>query len=151
MTDEREEIYFYSTTDEYGFMSNFAQYPIVVDGKKWATTEHYFQAMKFVGTPHEGEVRAAPTAKEAANRGRDRSRPLRGDWESVKDDVMRRALRAKFEQHEDIRDRLLATGDAKLIEKTSGDYYWGCGKHGTGRNMLGVLLMELRDQLQKEW
>jgi hypothetical protein len=68
----------------------------------------------------------------------------------VKDDVMRRALRAKFEQHEDICDRLLATGEATLIEKTSGDYYWGCGTKGTGRNMLGVLLMELREALQNE-
>lgn len=150
MTDEREVIYFYSTTGEFGFMSNFAHYPIVIDGVKWATTEHYFQAMKFVGTRHEAEVRAAPTPKEAANRGRDRARPLRADWERVKDDVMRRALRAKFEQHEDICDRLLATGEATLIEKTSGDYYWGCGTKGTGRNMLGVLLMELREALQNE-
>jgi hypothetical protein len=148
--DERAAapIYFYSTTDEHGYMSNFARYPIKLKGKRWATTEHYFQAMKFEGTMHEEEVRAASTAKEAASRGRDRARPLRRDWESVKDDVMREAVRAKFEQHSEIAERLLSTGDAKLIEKTTGDHYWGCGTNGTGRNMLGVILMEVREALR---
>jgi ribA/ribD-fused uncharacterized protein len=147
VSDDRAVIYFYSTTDEHGYMSNFARYSIKLAGKRWATTEHYFQAMKFVGTEHEEEVRAAPTAKEAASRGRDRARPLRRDWESVKDGVMLDALRAKFDQHPELAEQLLATGDAKLVEKTTGDYYWGCGSKGTGKNMLGVLLMRLRDEL----
>lgn len=145
--EEPRAIYFYSTTDEHGYMSNFARYSIHLDGKRWATTEHYFQAQKFVGTPHEEEVRAAKTAKEAASRGRERTRPLRRDWESVKDDVMRKAVRAKFDQHPDIAAQLVATGDAKLIEKTTGDHYWGCGTSGAGKNMLGVILMEIRAEL----
>lgn len=145
--EEPRVIYFYSTTDEHGYMSNFARYSIHLDGKRWATTEHYFQAQKFVGTPHEEEVRAAKTPKEAARRGRERTRPLRRDWESVKDDVMRKAVRAKFAQHPEIAAQLLATGDAKLVEKTTGDHYWGCGTSGAGKNMLGVILMEIRAEL----
>ncbi|MBL8678278.1 MAG: NADAR family protein [Myxococcales bacterium] len=147
MVEEPRVIYFYSTTDEHGYMSNFARYSIHLDGKRWATTEHYFQAQKFVGTPHEEEVRAAKTPKEAASRGRERTRPLRRDWESVKDDVMRKAVRAKFAQHPEIAAQLLDTGDAKLVEKTTGDHYWGCGTSGAGKNMLGVILMEIRAEL----
>ena len=82
--------------------------------------------------------------------GRERSRPLRRDWESVKDDIMREAVRQKFTEHEDIRAVLLATGDEELVEKTSGDYYWGCGTDGTGKNMLGQILMEVRAELRDQ-
>lgn len=143
-------IYFYGSQEEYGYMSNFSRHPIVIDGKVWPTTEHYFQAQKFVGTSHESEIRKASGPGEAARMGRDRSRPLRKDWESVKDDVMRVALRAKFTQHEDLRVALLATGTEPLVENTTTDLYWGAGSDGTGKNMLGRLLVELRSQLAKE-
>ena len=61
---------------------------------------------------------------------------------------MRVAVRAKFEQHEELAAKLLSTGNSKLIEKTSGDYYWGCGTNGTGKNMLGVILMQVREELR---
>lgn len=143
-------IYFYSTRDEHGYMSNFSAHSVVLDGKRWATTEHYFQAQKFAGTEHEEHVRKAKSPKQAAEIGRDRNRPLRKDWESVKDDIMRKAVRAKFTQHEDLRQNLLATGEEKLVENTSNDHYWGCGTTGTGKNMLGIILMEIRAELQKE-
>lgn len=54
----------------------------------------------------------------AARMGRDRSKPLRKNWESVKEQVMRKALRAKFEQHAELRALLLATAPAKLVEHT---------------------------------
>jgi N-glycosidase YbiA len=61
---------------------------------------------------------------------------------------MRQALRAKFTQHPDIQKILLETGNEELIENTTKDHYWGCGSTGTGKNMLGKLLMELRDELR---
>ncbi len=82
--------------------------------------------------------------------GRERHRPLRADWESVKEDVMRRALRAKFTAHPELRDLLLGTGDADLVENAPGDYYWGVGKDGSGKNRLGALLVELRAALRRE-
>lgn len=84
----------------------------------------------------------------AARIGRDRSFKIRPDWESARDDVMREALRAKFEQHDDLRALLLSTGDAKIIEHTENDDYWGDGGDGSGANMLGRLLMELCDALR---
>lgn len=63
---------------------------------------------------------------------------------------MLRGLLRKFSTHSDIREMLLSTGDEELVEKAPTDYYWGCGKSGTGRNRLGVLLMEVRKQLRTQ-
>lgn len=80
--------------------------------------------------------------------GRDRKRPLRADWEKVKDDIMRRGVLGKFETHADIRALLLATGNEPIIENAPSDYYWGCGQDGTGQNKLGKILTEVRNLLR---
>ncbi|MEG5137496.1 MULTISPECIES: NADAR family protein [unclassified Microcoleus] len=142
-------IYFYSTRSEYGSFSNFSRHGFELDGEHWPTTEHYFQAQKFPQTEHCDQIRQAKTPKDAAKMGRERSRPLRQDWEQVKDDIMRKAVLRKFETHADIREILLATGEEEIVENAPGDYYWGCGKDGSGKNMLGQILMEVREILRK--
>lgn len=141
-------IYFYSTRGEYGSFSNFSRHGFQLDGEYWPTTEHYFQAQKFPNTPHCDRIRQLKTPKEAANMGRSGQLPLRPDWEQVKDDIMRKAVLCKFETHADIREVLLATGDEEIVENAPGDYYWGCGKDGSGKNMLGQILMEVREILR---
>ena len=84
---------------------------------------------------------------KAAKLGRSRELPLRLDWEQVKDSIMRKAVLAKFSQNEEIKKLLLSTGKEIIIEKTFNDYYWGCGKDGSGKNMLGIILMEVREKL----
>jgi N-glycosidase YbiA len=143
-------INFYGVNDEYGCFSNFSRHRIFLKGKSWFTTEHYFQAMKFEGEPDETEIRLAKSPMIAARMGRSRKRPLRRDWESVKERIMLEALRAKFTQHDDLRAILLATGDAKLVEHTVNDRYWGDGGDGSGKNRLGILLMQVRAELLKE-
>jgi len=118
--------------------------------KVWPTSEHYFQAQKFVGTKHEEEIRNASTPNKSAQWGRDRKRPLRKDWEGVKDQIMFDIVYLKFKQHKHIRKVLLDTGDAYLVEHTANDSYWGDGGDGTGKNMLGKTLMLVRDKLRKE-
>ncbi len=140
-------INFYNVEDTYGCFSNFSRHPITLDGKVWPTSEHYFQAKKFAGTEHEELVRAAPTPKEAAAMGRERFRPLRKDWEEVKEQIMMIALRAKFTQHASIRAELIGTGSAKLVEHTINDNYWGDGGDGSGKNRLGALLERVREEL----
>ncbi len=143
-------ISFYSQREKpYGCFSNFSAHGFELDGAWWPTSEHYFQAQKFAGTPHADEVRQARTPKRAAEMGRQRSRPLRPDWEEVKDDVMRRAVLRKFESHANIRELLLSTGEQLLVENAPNDYYWGCGKDGSGKNMLGRVLMEVRAELRR--
>ncbi len=141
-------INFYSTKGEYGCFSNFSRHSVKLDGEEWPTTEHYFQAQKFKGTSHETEVRKAASPMIAANMGRDRKRPLRADWEQVKDDVMRTAVRAKFTQNKTLHKILLSTDDAVLVEHTENDSYWGDGGDGTGKNMLGKILVEIREELK---
>lgn len=120
-------INFYSVSDEFGCFSNFAPYPVRMDGKLWPTSEHYFQAQKFEDAQHQENIRETKSPMIAARMGRDRKKPLRRDWESVKVGIMREVVRAKFTQHNDLRQILLATGDAKIVEHTANDSYWGDG------------------------
>jgi hypothetical protein len=144
------DIRFYSVSDEYGELSNFAPYPIKLRKKTWPTVEHFFQAQKFAEAKDQEEIRKANTPMIAARLGRDRKRKLRRDWESVKIGVMREAVEAKFRQHDELRALLLATGDAKLVEHTENDDFWGDGGDGKGRNELGRILMAVREQLCQE-
>lgn len=143
-------IRFYRVGDPYGEFSNFAAFPIVLKGRTWPTTEHYFQAQKFSDTQHEEDIRLLKSPMIAARAGRDRKKPLRPDWESVKDTVMAEAVRAKFTQHPRLLELLLSAGDAHLIEHTRNDSYWGDGGDGSGRNGLEQILMSLRAALRKE-
>jgi ribA/ribD-fused uncharacterized protein len=145
-----ESIFFYSTSGEYGCFSNFSPHPIQMKGKTWRTSEHYFQAQKFAGTKHEEEVRKANSPMIAARLGRSRKLPLRRDWESVKVAIMREAVLAKFTQHADLKVILMRTGVAKIVEHTTNDSYWGDGGDGSGKNMLGIILMEVREKLRTE-
>lgn len=151
MSDAEQVIRFYRVSEEYGEFSNFASYAIGIDNKRWPTSEHYFQAQKFLEVAYQEEIREAKSPKIAAELGRSRKRPLRRDWESVKDSVMRKAVLAKFTQHEELKALLLSTGNAKLIEHTEKDSYWGDGGDGSGKNMLGRILMEVREQLRREF
>ncbi|BEL06485.1 NADAR family protein [Actinoplanes sichuanensis] len=144
-------IYFYGADDvPYGCFSNFSSHGFDLDGHWWPTAEHYFQAQKFAGTRQADAIRLAAGPLRAAELGRDRSRPLRRDWERVKDDVMRRAVAAKFTAHDDIRAILLDTGDTEIVEDTGTDHYWGRGRTGTGKNMLGRILMRTRSRLRAD-
>jgi len=144
----RPVIEFYSTREAYGAFSNFAPYPVELDGLRWPTVEHYFQAQKFAGTPHVEAIRLAPSPMVAARMGRSRARPLRPDWDQVKDEIMLRAVRAKFAQHTDLAALLLSTGDALIVERSRRDSYWGDGGDGSGANRLGQTLMQLRAELR---
>jgi ribA/ribD-fused uncharacterized protein len=141
-------IQFYSVSGEYGCFSNFSPHRITLKGKTWPTSEHYFQAQKFAETPDEEEVRQAESPMVAARMGRSRKRSLRKDWEAIKDSIMYEAVLAKFTQHDDLRQVLLATGDGTIVEHTENDRYWGDGGDGSGRNKLGQILMRVREELR---
>eukprot|EP00771_Trimastix_marina_P000945 gnl/Trimastix_PCT/1981.p2 GENE.gnl/Trimastix_PCT/1981~~gnl/Trimastix_PCT/1981.p2 ORF type:complete len:182 (-),score=23.35 gnl/Trimastix_PCT/1981:43-513(-) len=147
----RRTINFYRAGDTWGLFSNFYASPVYLDEKRWPTTEHYFQAQKFLEERYQEEIRRAPKPRDAANLGRRRDWPLRKDWEEIKEDVMERALMAKFTQHNELRAQLLSTGDAHLVEHTTNDRYWGDGGgDGAGRNRLGFLLEKVRGRIVAE-
>jgi len=145
-----DTIYFYSANETYGEFSNFAPYPVSIKKKRWPTTEHYFQAQKFDDAGYREKIRKANSPMIAARLGRSRKVPIRKDWDSRKVNVMYEAVLAKFTQHEALRQMLLDTGDAKIVEHTENDRYWGDGGDGSGKNMLGQILMRVRDALHKD-
>lgn len=138
--------------DAHYYLSNFYENPMKVGGKTFKSNEHFFQASK-AGNPEDFEyVRASSTPSISKKRGREIK--MRGDWDNVKNAIMTQGLRAKFTDPE-LRQRLLDTGDATLIEGNRWhDCYWGrcdCSNHGgDGQNWLGRLLMQLREELRKE-
>ena len=143
-----QKILFYRVSDNYGEFSNFASYSLF-DGKQvWPTSEHYFQAQKFLETDLQEKIRLLNSPIEAAMEGRNKRNPLRSDWENVKDDVMRYAVFEKFKQHPKLQELLLSTGNAEIVEHTKNDSYWGDGGDGSGKNKLGKLLMEVREKLK---
>lgn len=141
-------IYFYTKLDEYGEFSNFSHHGIEMNGLWWPTVEHYFQAQKFEDSEYQEKIRNAASSKQAAELGRSRKLPIRDDWEAVKDELMSQAVLKKFETHEKLAELLLSTGDQDIVENAPGDYYWGCGKDGTGLNKLGHILVKVRSQLR---
>jgi hypothetical protein len=130
-------------------LSNFAHSDIVVRcGFCQATlvartVEHGFQAAKATSCADFHEIIAAGSPRDARTAGR-RIR-LRSDWEAVKESIMLELLYRKYELPR-FRDILLATGDRVLIEDAPWDAYWGAGPDGTGRNVLGRMLMKIREE-----
>ena len=70
------------------------------------------------------------------------------DWENVKDNIMRKAVWAKFNQYQSLKDLLLSTDNDMLVEHTKNDKYWADAGDGTGINMLGLILMEIRNKFR---
>lgn len=128
---------------DYGFLSNFHYSKIEIEGITFLSGEAAFQSFKDL----DKQISFAKlTPAEAKRKGKSVS--LRADWEDVKIRIMYDVTLAKFEQNEDLKQLLLLTGDKQLVE---GNYWndtcWGvCG--GVGSNLLGEILMIVREQLQ---
>lgn len=141
-------IRFYSRSDTHREFSNFAPFGIELDGAFWPTVENYYQAQKFTDPELQKSIRQAakPTlAKSLADKARPVMRP---DWDAVKDAVMYRAVRRKFELHPELKAMLLATGEEELVESAPTDTYWGVGRDGTGLNKLGQIMTRIRNELR---
>jgi N-glycosidase YbiA len=140
-------ILFSSKSVDFGWLSNFSTDGFTLDAVRWPSVEHYYQAQKFAETDAVERIRRAESPLKARKAGQDRSLVPRTDWEAIKEEVMRHALRAKFTQNRRLRDRLVATGDSALVHASGSDLFWGQNAEGEGENRLGVLLMELRATL----
>jgi len=137
-------LYFYS---RHSPLSNFYPAGFCIEGKRYATVEHYFQSMKTMHISSREKIRLAATPRAANYLGQ--RVKLRKSWKRIKEDVMYTALQAKF-ANPIMKQILLRTGERKLIENSPYDGYWGIGRSQHGRNRLGVLLMKLRKELQDD-
>ncbi|CAA2367810.1 Uncharacterized domain COG3236 / GTPcyclohydrolase II [Xylella phage Bacata] len=134
-----------SFTGPHRFLSNFWSVAIAFEGHSYRTVEHAFQAAKTFDEDERRRIRNEPDAGGAKRRGK--TVTLREDWEEVKEDVMRNLLRQKFGT-EPLKSKLLKTGKSKLVEGNWwGDTYWGVCD-GKGKNRLGEILMEVREELR---
>lgn len=149
------EIRFYRASEKpYGAFSNLFRREIEFEGEIFATSEHAYQA----GKPRKPAVRKwileapSPALLAMAAHGL-YYWDITPGWSKTKFDRMRAILREKFTQHEDLRELLVSTGEARLVESATVDNtvnrLWG-EVNGKGKNMLGEMLMELREELKTE-
>lgn len=133
------------------FLSNFFPAEVEYGGVVYPTVEHAFQAAKTDIEDEREEIRTASTPGEAKRLGRKVT--LRADWEKVKESVMEDLVRQKFTRHRPLAAELLDTGDAQLIEGNAwGDTTWGMVEKGgkwSGKNLLGRILMRVREELRR--
>jgi len=147
--DEPVEFYFKLENPYKAFSLSYAS-AFSLDGKVWPTVTHYFQAQKFPTDPvYQETIRTSKRPEEAKKLGKTSDRPVRPDFELYMDDIMRRALAAKFEQNPPLKKLLDDTGNKTLIDVDPTDSYWGSGKDRKGKNKLGQMLMELREKFRE--
>lgn len=152
--DNDQQVFFYE--QDFYVLSNFSSFKVIWEGRAFPTSEHayHWEKFHFEGfSPSTGlmwQVQNAPSAHEAFKLAERNRQYRRADWDDMKVGIMRGILRAKTDQHEYVRRKLLATGDRELIENSWRDDYWGWGPNRDGQNMLGKLWMELRAALRAD-
>ena len=130
---------------KYYFLSNFYEASIEFDGITYQNNEAAFQAQKVLNNSQK-ERFSNLNPQKAKKLGRQVK--LRSDWEKVKDNYMYEICKAKFTQNPELAERLLATGEEKLVEGNKwNDTYWGVC-NGRGKNKLGKILMKIRSELR---
>ena len=156
-------LFFKRDRELFGFLSNYYDAPITIDGEQWRSSELYYQAQKSHAPEYREAIRNAKNSDHAKGLGSDPSRSrkarkrswfqgrldaLRTDWHDVKLNVMEKAVRAKFQQNPELRALLLATGESEIVEDSAHDLFWGMGRNGQGENQMGRLLMKVRQVIR---
>jgi hypothetical protein len=134
---------------EWEFLSNFYSSEIDYEGRKYPTVEHAFQAAKTLNETTRALIASAETPRKAKRMGREVE--LREDWDFIRQRIMLSLLFKKFVKNSELKEKLLSTGEAYLIEgNTWHDNYWGscdcdkCSWNEPQHNILGILLMAVR-------
>jgi ribA/ribD-fused uncharacterized protein len=165
--EEEEKPVLFSGADEskgeHRNFSNMSEHPIDMGGEQFPSVEHYYQAMKareFENADLYNKIIKTKTAKAVKALGKKVTNFKTEVWDSKKDEIMRKAVRAKFVQHPELRKQLMQTGDQKIGFADARDTYWAIGtstestkslkpSKWRGQNRLGKLLMELRQEFQE--
>lgn len=147
------EISFYRANEKpYGGFSNLYRRALVFEGCEFPSAEHAYQAGKARKASVRDWLLSAPTPAHVAMAAHGLySWDVVPNWATTKCDRMKQVLLAKFTQHQDLRELLLSTGTATLVEEgrvnNAVNRFWG-RVNGQGQNQLGVLLMEVRAELR---
>lgn len=142
----KDPILFYPP--EYAPLDNFSAYQVEYDDFLWPTSEHAYQAARFKGIAPEviDQIKKAKSAHDAQKIARQNITKQIISWERNKVEVMKEILRCKLDQHPYVLEKLLQTGDREIIEDSWRDSEWGWGKDKNGKNLLGKIWMELREE-----
>jgi N-glycosidase YbiA len=139
---------FYRIKDPGGFLGNFWKARMYIYGQWWNWIEAPYQSQKTYNLAEKKLIWEATKPMQARDLGQ--TVTMISDWDQIKRTVMKECCLAKFLQHADLRKQLMETGTEELIEDSPVDSWWGCGKDGNGRNELGQILMEIREELKGE-
>ena len=150
MNPEPDDSLYLSRSDVNEPLSSYSKHGFELDGHFWPSVEHYFQGMKFKNPAHQEKVRLAEHPAKARRLGRSRFRRIRRDWSKVRRVIMTRAVYTKCRTHPELAERLLETGDVRIVENSQYDYFWGCGRDLRGHNTYGQVLMDVRNKLREE-
>ncbi len=142
-------IKFYKEFGEFGYLATYSNYGFYKDGVYYKTSEHYYQSKKMVDSKIQKQIIEAKTPKEASDIGRNRKNQKKGNWKNIKKQVMFEAVLYKFEQNEELKEKLLSTGNEEIIEETTKENYWGIGPNYDGQNNYGKILCQVRDYLRR--
>lgn len=143
-------IEFYKEFGELGYLANYSNHGFTKDGVFYKTVEHYYQSEKFDDPEIKNKIINADTPKEASNIGRDRNLKRIDDFKSIKNQVMFDGILEKFRQNRDIAYKLIETRNKKIAEATIDEYYWGIGKDKSGKNVIGDILVRVRERIKEE-
>lgn len=145
------DIEFYRASGEFGYLSNLYRIPVIFEGRQFRSSEDAYQ----FGKPRDPAVAewliSAPKPHLCAAAAHSLFVfDIREDWTRIKVTRMARVIDAKFRQNPEIAEKLMSTWPRGLTEISKTDAFWGTGKKGDGRNMLGILLMATRNELRRE-
>ncbi len=158
---EYPAVYFHLPEEPYGFLSNWYPSPFVLNGIQYSSMEQYImycKCMLFGDQTAANAILATDDTAEQKEIGRQAKGYLGPVWDGARQIIAYKGLMAKFAQNEDLKERLLETGDAYLVECAKTDKVWACGIRLTddrrfdaanweGENILGFALMAVRDSL----
>jgi ribA/ribD-fused uncharacterized protein len=140
-------IYFSSRICEYQQLSNFHMCPFTYLGVVYKSAEHCYQRCKFTDANIIDHVISADTPLAAKRIASTYKGSIRHDWYSINVIVMQEILENKFLANPHLKQLLIYTGNSILIEHSRFDKFWGATKSGNGENMLGRILMTIRDRM----
>ena len=136
--------------DSLELIGTYSPHGFTLDGYDWLSAEHYVQAMKFAPGAHFMRIHDAPHPAMATRLGRAWFKRRRRDWKANRVTYMTRAMYTKCHAHAEVAARLLETGDRPIVECSTFEFFWGCGRDGRGENHFGKVLMRVRTKLREE-
>lgn len=145
--DSNDQVFCYM--DEFYCLSNFSAFRLIWRGRDFDTSEAAYQSEKFI--EHWSifklihDARSAHEAFKIAEHYKDQVYP---GWHDIKIEIMKKILKAKINQHKYVLKKLMDTGHRTIIEDSWRDSFWGWGPNKNGKNMLGILWMEIRNELK---